>query len=35
MAGIAFVSGSGHRRAIITMWAASSSVRPVSGVDYS
>lgn len=35
MAGIAFVSGSGQRRAIITMWAASSSVRPASGVDYS
>jgi hypothetical protein len=35
MAGIAFLGGSGQRRAIITMWAASSSVRPVPGVDYS
>jgi hypothetical protein len=34
MAGIAFPGGSGARRAIITMWAASSSVRPVSGADY-
>jgi hypothetical protein len=35
VAGIAFLSGSGQRRAIITMWAANSPVRPVSGVDYS
>jgi hypothetical protein len=34
MAGIAFLGGSGHRRTIITMWAAASSVRPVAGADY-
>ncbi len=35
MAGIAFLGGNGNHRAIITMWAASSSVRPVSHYDYS
>jgi hypothetical protein len=35
MAGIAFLGGSGQRRAVITMWAAGSSVRPHPGADYS
>jgi hypothetical protein len=35
MAGIAFLGGSGQRRAVITMWAAASSVRQVDHADYS
>lgn len=35
MLGIAFLAGSGGRRAVIMMWAAASSVRPVARANYS
>lgn len=35
MAGIAFLAGGGERRAVITMWAAATSVRQVARADYS
>jgi hypothetical protein len=34
MACIAFLAGSGQRRAVITMWAAASSVHQVDRTDY-